>query len=57
MENLFFYPKLTDDMKDECGLSIEKYQFSFEYQNNCYELKQRGTSTIKIEDPMEIWNR
>ena len=56
MENLFFYPKLTDDMKDECGLSIEKYQFSFEYQNNCYELKQRGTSTIKIEDPMEIWN-
>ena len=56
MENIFFYPKLTDAMKDDCGLSVEKYSFAFEYQNNCYELKQRGTTTIKIEDPMEIWN-
>ena len=55
MESLFFYPKLTENLKDECGLSASKYVFSYSYQEKVFELNQKGSSTIKLLDPLEIW--
>ncbi len=55
MNSLFFYPKLTDEIIDSCGLVVGKYIFEYEYQDNTYGLKQKGSSTIKLSDPLEIW--
>ncbi len=55
MSNLFFYPKLTDELKNACGLSVDKYVFTYEYQDKYYGLKQKGNNTVKISDPLEIW--
>ncbi len=55
MNSILFYPELTDKLKNECGLTINKYVFNYEYQEKTYELKQKGTSTIKLSDPLEIW--
>ena len=55
MENLNFYPKLTSELKEACGLSVGKYIFTYFFQDNSYGLKQKGTSTIKLSDPLEIW--
>ena len=55
MNNLYFYPKLTDELKDACGLTTGKYVFSYSFQDNSYGLKQKGSSTIKLTDPLEIW--
>ncbi len=55
MESLNFYPKLTAELMDSCGLTVSKYVFSYRFQDNRYGLKQKGTSTIKLTDPLEIW--
>lgn len=55
MENLNFYPKLTSELKEACGLSVGKYIFTYFFQDNSYGLKQKGTSAIKLSDPLEIW--
>lgn len=55
MNNLYFYPRLTDELKDECGLTTGKYEFSYSYQGNNYILEQKGSSFIKLMDPNEIW--
>lgn len=55
MANLLFYPTLTDELIESCGLKTGKYVFSYSYQDGNYGLKQKGTSTIKISDPLEIW--
>ena len=55
MENLNFYPKLTEELRDACGLSVGKYVFTYLFQDKSYGLKQKGASTIKLSDPLEIW--
>ena len=56
MNSINFYPKLTDELKDLCGMNVEKYVFTYDYQDNTYGLKQKGSSTIKLSDPLEIWS-
>ena len=55
MNNLYFYPKLTDELKDASEITTGKYVFSYSFQNNNYGLKQKGSSTIKLTDPLDIW--
>ena len=55
MENLKFYPTLTDELRDNAGICIEKYVFTYMAGENEYGLKQKGSSTIKLTDPLEMW--
>lgn len=55
MENLKFYPTLTDELLDNAGFKSEKYIFSYFSGENEFGLKQKGSSTIKLSDPLELW--
>ncbi len=55
MEKMLFYPTITPDMIEACGMSVEKYKFTFAYQDKYYGLQQKGTTTIKLTDPLDIW--
>ena len=56
MENLKFYPTLTDELLDSAGCKTDKYIFSYISGENEFGLKQKGSSTIKLSDPLELWN-
>ena len=32
MQNIYFYPKLTDKLLENCGCSVTKYVFTYSYQ-------------------------
>ncbi len=55
MQNIYFYPKLTGELLENCGCDAPKYKFTYSYQNQEFGLLQKGTSTIRISDPREIW--
>ena len=55
MQNIYFYPKLTDELLDACGCAATKYKFTYSYQGQVFGLMQKGSSTIRISDPREIW--
>ena len=55
MQDLYFYPKLTPELKEACGYSSDKYIFSYEYQGEHHGLRQKGSSTLKLSDPLDIW--
>ena len=55
MASLKFYPTLTDELRYNAGINIEKYIFSYLYGGEEYGLKQKGSSSIKLSDPLEIW--
>ena len=55
MQNIYFYPKLTDELLDACGCSTTKYKFTYSYQDKEFGLMQKGSSTIRVSDPREIW--
>lgn len=55
MQNIYFYPKLTEELLKNCGCDAPKYKFSYSYQDQKFGLMQKGTSTIRISDPREIW--
>lgn len=55
MEKMLFYPTITPDMMDVCGMSVDKYNFTYTYQEKHYGLQQKGTATIKLTDPLDIW--
>ena len=55
MDSLLFYPILTKELADQCGINTDKYNFSFSYQGNSYDLVQSGTSTVRLSDTMDIW--
>lgn len=56
MENILFYPTLTPDMLESSGLSVDKYLFTYTYQGKDFGLQQKGTATLKLSDPLDIWN-
>lgn len=55
MEKMLFYPTITSDMIEACGMAVEKYKFTYNYQGKFYGLQQKGTTTIKLSDPLDIW--
>jgi len=52
---MLFYPTLTPEMIDACGLTSDNYRFSYEYQDDFHYLEAKGTATVKLADPLEIW--
>jgi len=55
MEDLLFYPTLTPELLESAGFSADKYVFRYKYQDQYFGLQQKGTSTIKLTDPLDIW--
>ena len=55
MASLKFYPTLTDEWRNDAGINVEKYIFSYLYGGEECGLKQKGSSSIKLSDPLEIW--
>ena len=55
MEKIQFYSKLTPEILENCGYQSDKYAFTFQYQGVTYDLKQKGSSIIKLSDPNDIW--
>lgn len=55
MNELSFFPVLTEDLVEACGCQCGKYKFSFTYQDQTCELKQTGKSTVKLSEPLDFW--
>ena len=55
MESMLFYPTLTSELIDICGLEIENYLFQYKYNESVYDLSQSGGAVIKLKDPLDIW--
>lgn len=56
MENILLYPTLSPEMLEAAGLSVDKYHFTYEYQEKYFSLHQKGSTTLKLSDSLEIWN-
>lgn len=50
---MFFYPTLTDELKDAAGFSSTPYTFSYSVEGIDYKLVGRGKSVVKFDD--EAW--
>ncbi len=50
---MFFYPTLTDELKEVSGYSATPYSYSYHIGEYEYSLMAKGKGTIKIED--ENW--
>lgn len=48
MRDVYFFPKLTDKMMENCGFTVEKYRFSYSFQDQDFELRQKGSSVVRI---------
>lgn len=55
MENILLYPTITSSMLENSGTTTDKFHFSYSYQGQLFGLQQKGVSTIKLTDPLEIW--
>ena len=55
MESFLFYPTLTPELLESSGIDVEKYHFTYMYQDKYYGLQQKGSHTIKLLDPLDIW--
>lgn len=55
MDKLRFFPVLTDELIDRCGLVAEKYRFSYSINGMDTDLLAKGTSVVKISDPLDMW--
>lgn len=56
MENLKFYPTLTEEILNSAGSKVDKYVFSYFSGENEFGLNQKGSATIKLSDPLELWD-
>ena len=55
MENLSFYPCLTEELIDKSGCNSEKYRFFYYTNETESALNQKGTSVVKVSDPLDMW--
>lgn len=53
--DLFFYPNLTEEMKESASIVCEKYDYSYLIEGHYHKLKARGKSVVKLEDSLESW--
>lgn len=56
MKKMLMYPTVTDEMMENCGICLGKYDFTYLYNNEEMRLQQTGTSSIKLTDPLDIWD-
>ena len=50
---MFFYPTLTDELKDASGVSSTPYAYSYSVDNIDYKLVGKGKNIVKFDD--EAW--
>ena len=55
MDNLYFYPTLTEELQEQAGFSVSPYSFSYYINSELKELIAKGKNTIKLEDSWESW--
>lgn len=46
MNELSFFPVLTEELIEDCGCRCDKYTFSFVYQDQKHELVQSGKTQL-----------
>ncbi len=55
MEDIKFFPCLTDELLEKSGCVSEKYRFSYHATGTETPLQQKGSSVIKLTDPLDLW--
>lgn len=55
MENLHFYPTITEEILTNAGCTCGKYDFSYKIEDQYKALRPKGKSMIKLEDSLETW--
>ena len=55
MNELSFFPVLTEELIEACGCRCSKYTFSYNDANQEQELKQSGKNTVKLSEPSDSW--
>lgn len=55
MEDLSFYPTLTEDLIEKCGCTCDKYTFGYFAEETYRTLRSTGKTSIKLEDSNECW--
>ncbi len=55
MDNLSFYPTLTDELLEAAGCVCKKIDFSYLIDGTYKTLRAKGKSTVKLEDSLESW--
>ena len=50
---MFFYPTLTDELKESSGISSTPYSYSYSIDGIDYKLVAKGKNTVKFDD--EAW--
>ena len=50
---MYFYPTLTDDLKDAAGISLQPYEYCYCVEGVEYKLTGKGQNVIKFDD--EAW--
>ena len=55
MNELTFFPVLTEELLEACDCRCGKYTFSYNDQTQEQELKQTGKNTIKLSEPTDSW--
>ncbi len=53
---MFFYPTITDELKESAGYNSSNYSFSYLLDGVEKKLSAKGKNSIKLEDPLETWN-
>lgn len=52
---MYFYPTLTEELKDSSGYASNPYSYSYMIDTAERKLIAKGKSTIKLEDSLESW--
>ena len=55
MDNLFFYPTFTDELREISGCTLSPFHFSYLYDGEYRDLLAKGKSTIKLEESSDSW--
>jgi len=55
VDNLSFFPVVTPELLEKSGCVCGKFDFSYMIDGMYKPLRQKGKSTIKLEDSLETW--
>ena len=55
MENLHFYPTITEEILDNAGCVCGKYDFNYRIEDQYKALRAKGKTTVRLEDSLESW--
>lgn len=56
MSSLSFFPTATDELMENANVRADEYEFNYYLDGRFHRLEQKGKRTIKLTDPLELWN-